>query len=70
MQVSREQLKKAMECRSKEELMELAKNEGIELTDEEAQKFLSSVSEKKVDLNDLEDINGGLCAGNVCGLDC
>ena len=70
MQITQEQIRKAMGCKTKEELFALAKAEGIELTEEEADKFFSSISEKKVNLDELEDIKGGACYGNVCGLDC
>lgn len=70
MKFSQDQIKKAMGCRSEAELIALAKAEGIDLTAEEAAKFFASLSEKQVNLNELESVNGGACAGNVCGLDC
>ena len=70
MNFSQEQIKKAMGCKSEAELIAFAKAEGVDLTAEEAAKFFASLSEKKVSLSDLERVNGGVCGGNICGVDC
>lgn len=70
MNFTQEQIKKAMGCKSEAELVALAKSEGIDLTEEEAGKFFASMSEKKINLNELEGVQGGACYGNVCGADC
>jgi len=68
--ITQEQMKKAAACKSVDELLALAKAEGIDLTKEEAEKFFASLSEKKIELDSLESVRGGLCEGNVCGVDC
>ena len=70
MNISQEQVRKAAGCKSEAELIAFAKAEGIDLTAEEAAKFFASLSEKKVNLSELESVNGGVCGGNVCGVDC
>ena len=39
-EITKEMLAKAMQCRTTEELMALAKSEGIEVTKEEAEAYL------------------------------
>ena len=70
MNFSQEQIKKAMSCKSGEELLALAKSEGVALTKEEAEKFFQSLTDKKINLDELENVHGGACYGNVCGADC
>ena len=70
MPISQEKIKKAMGCKTEAELIALAKAEGIDVTAEEAAKFFASLSEKKVNLDELENVSGGACVGNVCGVDC
>ena len=70
MNITQEQMKKAMGCKSVDELLALARAEGLNLTAEEAAKYFASLTDKNVDLNELEAVNGGACAGNLCGVDC
>ena len=70
MKLTQEQIKKVMNCKTKEELLDLAKAEGVALTAEEAESFFTSISERKIDLEELESVSGGDCVGNVCGVDC
>ena len=70
MRFSQEQIRKAMGCKTRDELLALAKSENIDLTEEEADKFLASLADKDVDMKALENVRGGACFGNVCGVDC
>lgn len=70
MKFTEEQLKKAAECKSVEELLELARTEGIELAKEEAEKFFASLKDEEINLDDVKKVAGGLCAGEVCGANC
>lgn len=70
MQFTNEQIKKAMECKSADELLELAKAEGIEMTAEEAEKYFEALKSKDLNLDDLDAVTGGLCGGEVCGVNC
>lgn len=57
--ITKEMLVKAGECKSSEELMELAKTEGIEITKEEAEAYLGELQEYELDEETLEKIAGG-----------
>ena len=57
--ITKEMLVKAGECKNPEELMELAKTEGIEITKEEAEAYLGELQEYELDEETLEKIAGG-----------
>lgn len=67
-------IKEAMRCETVEELMKLAKDNDIELTEEEAVKLLGVINPKSGELSDSEldavtggqDKGGGICRS--CGL--
>ena len=60
--VSKELLEKARKCTSREELLELAKLENVEVSEDEIQALLASAGANK-DLSDeeLENVSGGTC---------
>ena len=58
-ELTKEQMEKAMACKTAEELMALAKAEGYELTKEEAEAFLAEVSEVELGDEVLEKAAGG-----------
>lgn len=70
MQFTEEQIKKAAACGSADELLELAKAEGFELTKEEAEKYFAELQNTEITLDDVKNVAGGACAGNVCGSNC
>ena len=57
--ITKEQLEKAMECKTAEELMALAKAEGYDITKEEAEAYLSELADWELDRKDLDKIAGG-----------
>ena len=59
--VTKEQIEKAMACETAEELMELAKSEGIELTKEEAEVYLAELEDFELDGDVLKRVAGGGC---------
>ena len=61
-ELTKEQIQKAMACESVEELIELAKSEGIELTKEEAEAV-------ELDSDALKQVAGGLCYSVGLGAD-
>jgi predicted DNA-binding protein len=69
-ELTKEQIQKAMACESVEELMELAKAEGIELTKEEAEAYLAEMSDVELDSETLTRVAGGescyMVGGNEC----
>ncbi len=60
-ELTKEQIQKAMACETVEELMELAKAEGVELTKEEAESYMEELSDFELDDIALKNIAGGKC---------
>ena len=59
--VTKEQIEKAMACETAEELMELAKEVGIELTKEEAEAYMAELEDFELDGDTLKRVAGGGC---------
>lgn len=66
MEFTREMIEKAMAAKSVEELMALAKENGIELTAEQAEEYFAQLNPKLGELSDdeLDDVSGGGCGGS------
>ena len=64
--LSEEVIAKAMQCETPEQLVELAKGEGIELTKDEAKAYLSEMDDIELDRKQLKAVAGGWCATD-CG---
>ena len=58
-ELSKEVIEKAMACKTAEELMELAKAEGIELTKDEAESYLTEMADVELADEDLKKAAGG-----------
>ena len=71
-ELTKEQIQKAMACETVEELMELAKSEGIELTKEEAEAYLAEVEDVDVELDSdaLKQVAGGGLYGDCSAKEC
>ena len=69
-ELTKEQIQKAMACETVEELMELAKSEGIELTKEEAEAYLAEMKDLELDDERLKNVAGGrdICYTDGCAL--
>ena len=70
-ELTAEQIRKAMECKDAAELMEFAKNEGFEITQEEAESYLEELSDIELDKENLDKVAGGTCWNCLddCGVD-
>ncbi|MBE5836780.1 MULTISPECIES: hypothetical protein [unclassified Butyrivibrio] len=66
MNFTKEQIEKASKCKSVDELLELAKAEGIDLARAEAEKYFAQLSSGELNLDDMTSVAGGACAGNAC----
>ncbi len=55
---TKEQIAKAMSCETAEELMALAKTEGMELTKEEAEAYMAEFDDMELD---SESLKNGYC---------
>ena len=69
-ELTKEQIAKAMSCETVEELMELAKAEGIELTKEEAEAYMAELEDVELDSDALKNVAGGVCYMATCNDDC
>ena len=60
-EITKEQILKAMACKTVEELMALAKAEGHELTKDEAEAYLAELADFELDDKELKEAAGGIC---------
>ena len=67
--ITKEQLEKAMECKTAEELMALAKSEGYAITKEQAEAYLDEMENRQLDRQDLDKVAGGT-AEQLCWDNC
>ena len=69
--LSEELIAKAMQCETPEQLIELAKSEGVELTLEEAEAYLAEMDDVELDSKQLKAVSGGWCSSDCsCDNDC
>ena len=59
-----------MQCETPEQLVELAKSEGIELTMEEAQAYLDEMDDIELDSKQLKEVACGWCNDCPCDIEC
>ena len=60
-ELTKEQIQKAMDCETTEELMAMAKSVGYELTKDEAEAYLTELSDFELDNEALTKVAGGGC---------
>ncbi len=60
-ELTKEMLEKAMQCKSADELIALAKAGGFEMTKEEAESYMEELSDFELDGTALKNIAGGKC---------
>ena len=65
-EITKEQILKAMKCKTAEELMALAKAEGIAITKDEAEAYMVEMSDVELDDETLKKTAGGLCYMEDC----
>ncbi|MBQ9573341.1 MAG: hypothetical protein IJR22_08160 [Acidaminococcaceae bacterium] len=68
-EITKEMLAKAMQCETADELIALAKTEGVELTKEEAKAYMAELSDFELDGATLKNVAGGDCWNNICADD-
>ena len=59
-ELTKEMLEKAMQCKTADELMELAKAEGYDITRDEAEAYFAELSDMELDSEKLKKIAGGI----------
>ena len=62
-EITKEMLAKAMQCRTAEELMVLAKSGDMEMTKDEAEAYLAEIYDFELEEETLEKVAGGY---NIC----
>ena len=60
-ELTKAQVAKAMQCKTADELMALAKAEGVDITKEEAEAYLAELSDVELDGEQLKKVAGGGC---------
>ena len=65
-ELTKETIEKAMACQTAEELMELAKAEGLELTKDEAEAYLAETEDVELTDAELQQAAGGYCWTEKC----
>ena len=60
-EITSEQIMKAAQCKTADELMALAKAEGVELTKAEAEAYLAELADVELDEAQLQKAAGGGC---------
>ena len=67
-ELTKEQIMKAMQCKTADELMELAKTGGYEITKDEAEAYMADLADVELDGKELRSVAGGGCYAD-CGGD-
>ena len=65
--LTKEQIQKAMACKTADELMKAAKAEGYEITKEEAEAYIAEIADVELDEKTLAEAAGGKICYSVCG---
>ena len=70
---TKEQIEKAMQCKTADELMALAKAEGVAITKAEAEAYLAELADVELNEETLKKVAGGICWDNIenpheCGI--
>ena len=62
-EITKEMIEKAMQCKTAEELLVLAKAEGVEITKEEAEAYMAEMDDMELESNALQQVAGGFGGG-------
>ena len=65
-ELTKEQIEKARNCETAEELIAAAKAEGIDLTKDEAEAYMAELSDFELDEATLSRAAGGTCYNKDC----
>ena len=60
-ELTKEMIAKAMQCKTVDELMSLARSEGFEITKDEAEAYFAELADVELDEKALRNVAGGTC---------
>ena len=69
-ELTKEQIMKAMQCKTADELIALAKAEGYDITKDEAEAYMAELADVELDGNELTKIAGGASYKDCSDYDC
>ena len=65
-ELTKEMIEKAMQCKTADELMALAKAEGFDIAKEEAEAYMAEMADVELDEKTLSKAAGGICYMEDC----
>ena len=68
-EITKEMFAKAMQCKTAEELIALAKAEGYDITKDEAEAYIAELADVELEGKELKNVAGGDCY-HYCPPDC
>ena len=73
-ELTKEQIEKAMQCKTADDLMALAKAEGFAITKAEAEAYMAELADVELNNKELKNVAGGVCYDVCykaeCNMDC
>ena len=69
-ELTKEQIQRAMECKTAEELMKAAKEEGFDITKDEAEAYMAELADFELDEKTLAKAAGGMDYWDAAALAC
>ena len=60
-EITKEQIEKALQCKTADELIALAEAEGFAITKDEAEAYLAELADVELDGKELRSVGGGSC---------
>lgn len=65
-ELTKEMIRKALQCQTADELLKLAEAEGYEMTKDEAEAYMAEMADVELDEKTLSKAAGGICYMEDC----